>query len=218
MKHTYRLWAAAGLLLAAFLLLTLAVLTVDVQPIGPEGSSVGLATLNGAAHRLLGVIMTWYAVTDWLGLASLAVALGFALLGLCQLVHRRSLLRVDMSVLLLGGLYALLIAAYAFFELCIVNYRPILMDGVLEASYPSSHTMLTVGIMASAMVALRRLLPGRRALRRAADVSGGLVIGITVVGRLLSGVHWLTDIVAGVLLASALVLAYAALSGRFGAR
>lgn len=218
MQYTHRRLAAAGLLLAAFLLLTLVVLFIDVQPIGPEGSSVGLATLNGAAHRLFGVSMTWYAITDWLGLASLAVALGFAVLGLCQLVRRRSLLRVDTSVLLLGGLYMLLIAAYAFFELCIVNYRPILMDGVLEASYPSSHTMLTVGIMASAPIALRVLLTGRRAAHRAADTLGTLVIGFTVVGRLLSGVHWLTDILGGVLLASALVLAYAALAGRRRAR
>ena len=218
MQYTHRRLLAAGLLLAAFLLLTLAVLTVDVQPIGPDGSRVGLSTLNGAAHRLFGVSMTWYAVTDWLGLASLAVALGFALLGLCQLVHRRSLLRVDMSVLLLGGLYMLLIAAYALFELCIVNYRPILMDGALEASYPSSHTMLTVGIMASTPIALRALLPGRRMVHRAADTLGTLVIGVTVVGRLLSGVHWLTDIVGGVLLASSLTAAYAALVGHFGDR
>ena len=218
MQHTKHHLLAAGLLLAAFLLLTLAVLSVDVQPIGPQGSGVGLAAVNGAAHRLLGVSMAWYVVTDWLGLVPLATGLGFAVLGLCQLVRRRSLFRVDAPVLLLGGLYTVLIVAYALFELFVVSRRPVLIDGVLEASFPSSHTMLTVGVMGSARLALRALLPRRRAVHIMADAVCLSVACVTVVGRLLSGVHWLTDILGGVLLASALTQTYAALVCRFGAQ
>ena len=90
MRNTKRgRWGLAAALLALFALWTLAVSRVDVQSIGPQGSAVGFASLNAAVHRLTGVHMALYTLTDWLGLAPLCVALGFALLGLAQLVGRR---------------------------------------------------------------------------------------------------------------------------------
>lgn len=55
---------------AAFAVWTAAVKCVDVQAIGPNGSSVGLAAINAAIHELTGVHMALYTVTDWLGLIS----------------------------------------------------------------------------------------------------------------------------------------------------
>ena len=89
-------------LIVAFVLWTVFVRLVDVQPIGPEGSSVGFATLNGFVHELTGVNWVLYTITDWLGLVPIAVALGFAILGLAQLIGRKSLWNVDHSILALG--------------------------------------------------------------------------------------------------------------------
>ncbi len=196
-----------ALLLAAFALWTAAVRLVDVQAIGPEGTAVGFATVNGWAHRLLGMHMSLYVLTDWLGLVPVGVAAGFALLGLCQWVKRRSLRKVDFSILALGGFYLAVLGEYVLFEYAAVNYRPVLIDGVLEASYPSSTTLLALCVMSTAALQLRLRMKNPvlgRLMPRLLNVFALLMVA----ARLVSGVHWLTDIVGGVLLSAGLVLTY----------
>lgn len=208
-KNLY--WGLA--LLGAFALWTAAVCLIDVRPIGSNGSSVGFAALNGAVHAAVGVRWPLYTLTDWLGLVPVAFALGFAVLGLVQLISRRSLRRVDGSILVLGAFYIAVMAAYLLFEKFAVNYRPVLIDGFLEASYPSSTTLLTLCVMPTAMLQLsRRLRSGR--LRSLVLAVLAAFTAFMVVGRLLSGVHWLTDIVGGVLLSAAIVCLYAAAADR----
>ena len=203
-----KLWLLPAALWAAFVLFTLLLTCVDVQPIGPQGSAVGFATVNGWAFQLLGVHLLWYHLTDWLGVAAIAIAFGFAVAGLYQWVKRKSIRKVDRYILALGGFYLLVIACYLFFEKVVINCRPILMDGNLEASYPSSHTMIVVSIMATAAMAFRALCPRRRGWCLAADIFAAVVIAVTVMGRLIAGVHWLTDIVGGLLLSAARVVSY----------
>ena len=198
-------------LLAAFLLWTAAVLLIDLQPIGPNGSVVGFAALNSFVHRLTGVHMALYTLTDWLSIIPPLFLAGFALLGLAQWVKRKSLLKVDRSILVLGGFYLVVLAAYAFFEVFAVNYRPVLIEGVPEVSYPSSTTMLVMCVMPTALLQLRaRMKAGaaRKWICAAITVFTIFMVG----GRLISGVHWFTDIVGGALLSAGLVTMYYALS------
>ena len=197
----------AGLFLL-FIVFTLMVLVVDVQPIGPEESKVGFATINQFVFGCLGVNILWYEITDWLGLLAVLFALFFAVLGLVQLVKRKNLWKVDYEIILLGMFYILVAVIYLFFEIAIVNYRPVMMDNSLEASYPSSHAMIVICIMATAMIEFRKLFADKKALRTVLYAVSTAIILITVIGRLLSGVHWFTDIIAGVLLSSALVMLY----------
>lgn len=197
-----------GILFLLFAMLTAAVLRIDVKSIGPEGSSVGLATVNGFFFERIGVNLRWYEITDWLGVAAIGTALGFAALGLVQLVKRRSLWKVDRQILLLGAFYVLVAAVYVFFEIVVVNFRPVMLSGKPEASYPSSHAMIVICIMAAAMLEFRRLFGERKLLRGILDTLSVCVMAVTVVGRLISGVHWFTDIAAGVLLSAALVMLY----------
>ena len=196
-------------LLAAFLAWTVAVKNVDVRPIGPMESAVGFASLNEWAHRLTGVNWGWYALTDWLSLVPLAVMAGFGLLGLTQWIRRGKLARVDRDLLKLEGLYAALLGAFVFFEIFMVNCRPVLIDGVLEASYPSSTTMLVLCVMPTAMEQLRRRIRYTALGRRVLGLCG-VFTGFMVVGRVLSGVHWITDVIGGILLSGALVSFYTA--------
>ncbi|MBQ2953515.1 MAG: phosphatase PAP2 family protein [Clostridia bacterium] len=209
MKATIRNFSVAAALLAAFVLWTIAVCHVDVQPIGPEGSTVGLATLNGSFHRLTGVSMPLYALTDWLGLIPVGIALAFALLGLAQWIRRKHILRVDHSLLVLGGFYLLVIAAYLLFEGYVVNRRPVLIGGRLEASYPSSTTLMTLCVIPTAMMQLHERLR-QTALRRWLCLLLAAFAAFMVIGRVLSGVHWLSDIIGGALLSAGLVMLYRA--------
>ena len=197
-------------LLAAFALWTLAVKTVDVQSIGPGGSVVGFATVNGWFHSLTGVHMTLYTITDWLGLVPVAFGFGFAILGLVQWIRRRSICLVDRSILVLGIFYIVTLAVYLLFEEWVINYRPVLIQGFLEASYPSSTTLLVLCVMPTARLQLRCRVQNL-ILRRIVCVAITGFIVFMVVGRLLSGVHWLTDILGGILLASGLVMLYDAM-------
>lgn len=190
-----------------FVLWTIAISHVDVQAIGPIGSSVGLATLNGLFHSFTGVHMLIYTITDWLGLVPLCVVLGFALLGLIQLIKRKSLLKVDISILVLGGFYILVMTAYVLFEIFIINYRPILIEEYLEASYPSSTTMLVMCVMSTAMMQLNQRIKNKR-LRKGINCIIIAFIIFMVIGRLISGVHWFTDIIGGIILSIGLVSLY----------
>lgn len=194
-------------LLILFILYTVLITFIDVRQIGPQGSSVGFATINEWFHTFLGVNMQLYNITDWLSLVALFIAFGFAVLGLVQLIKRKSLLRVDSSILVLGGFYLLVISAYLFFEFNVINYRPVLINGILEASYPSSTTMLVMCIMPTAMMQFDRLIQGKRA-KIVTNVLCGIFTVFMVVGRLLSGVHWFTDILGGIILSASFVMLY----------
>ena len=196
-------------LLVSFALWTALVSLADVQAIGPEGSVVGFGTLNGLVHKLTGVNWLLYTVTDWLGLVPIAVALGFAVLGLAQLISRKSLWRVDRSILALGAFYVVVVVAYLFFEAVVINYRPVLIDGRLEASYPSSTTLLVMCVMPTAAIQLNARIKNNL-LRRIATISIVAFTAFMVMGRLVSGVHWVTDIVGGALLSAGLVEGYRA--------
>ncbi len=196
-------------LLAVFALYTVSLTFVDKRPIGPGGSMVAYATLNGAAHRFFGVNMTWYSITDWAGVVAIAIAFGFAIVGLVQWIRRRHLLKVDSQILLLGVFYIVVFGVYVMFEYIVINHRPVLINGFLEASYPSSTTMLATCVLPTAMMQFRRLLHRRR-VKIAVNTACALFTALMVVGRLLSGVHWLTDIVGALLFSVAVILLYCA--------
>ena len=206
-KENKKKLCAGFCLLLAFALWTAAVCFVDVRPIGPRGSSVGFAGINEFFHSLTGVNMDLYVITDWLSLIPIGFMLGFGLLGLAQWITRKSIARVDFSILALGGFYVVVAASFVLFEVLTVNYRPVLIDGVLEASYPSSTTLLVLCVMPTAILQLRGRITNR-VLRYCVSAVLAAFAAFMIVGRLASGVHWLSDIIGGGLLSAGLVMLY----------
>lgn len=197
-------------LLTAFVLWTVAICFVDVRAIGPQGSSVGFAGINGFVHNLTGVHWGLYTITDWLGLVPLFVCMGFGILGLVQWIKRKSIRKVDYDIFVLGGFYIVTIAAYLFFESVVINYRPVHINGYLEASFPSSTTLLVMCVMPTAVMQFNSRIKNK-VLRNIVVVTVIAFIAFMVIGRLISGVHWFTDIVGGALLSAGLVLMYRAI-------
>ena len=207
MKRIRKSFIVSMCLLTAFVLWTVAICFVDVRAIGPQGSSVGFAGINGFVHNLTGVHWGLYTITDWLGLVPLFVCMGFGILGLVQWIKRKSICKVDHDILILGGFYMITIAAYLLFESVVINYRPVLIGGILEASYPSSTTMLVMCVMPTAVMQFNSRIRNKL-LRNIVAATLVAFIAFIAIGRLLSGVHWLTDIVGGALLSTGLVMMY----------
>lgn len=195
--------------LAMFAVWTVLILTVDVQPLGQNGTSIGFATFNCWFHHFTGVNMAIYTITDWMGLVPVVICLIFAGIGLVQLIKRRSLFRVDADIMIFGVYFVIVFLAYAIFEIIPINYRPILIEGRMEASYPSSTTLLVLSVMPALVEQIQRRLSGIR-VKQIITIAAIAFSVFMVTGRLISGVHWFTDIVGGVLLSAGLFNTYKA--------
>jgi undecaprenyl-diphosphatase len=210
-KETFKKLIIPILSLALFILLTILLQFVDVKPIGPNNSTVGFAFVNGFVHNFTGTNMLLYIITDWLGLVPIAFAFGFAVLGLVQLIKRESLKNVDYNLFVLGGFYIVVMAVYVLFEIIPINYRPVLINGFLEVSYPSSTTMLTMCIMPTSLMQLNSRIKNKT-FKRIVEILVIMFTAFMVLARLVSGVHWLTDIIAGALISISLTTTYSFLT------
>ena len=218
-KKNANKFLAGGAVFAVLFLIWIAIIKlVDVSAIGPEGTEVGLAGINKAIHEALGVNMILYKITDILGYVALLVAGLFALFGLVQLIKRKSLAKVDGAIYALAGLYVVTIGLYVIFEKVIINYRPVIMpdEVALEASFPSSHTMLACVIFGSAIVMIGKYIDNDM-LRKLLIALAAVLLILVVAGRLVSGVHCFTDIVGGVLISGALVFTFIGIVGKIDA-
>lgn len=152
----------------------------------------------------------WYKITKYSGYALFLPVAFFVLLGFVQLIKRKSFKKVDRELKLLALFYLAVAAIYLLFEkFLIINYRPIMLNGQLESSYPSSHTLFAITLCGSAMLLTKSFLKLKHATL--VNVVLSVLMLVTVVGRLLSGVHWATDIMGGILIGFTLVFALAAL-------
>lgn len=208
----------AGVCLALFAVLTASALFIDVAPIGPQGSSVGLSSINGAVFATLGSNDLADKTSDLLLVLSVLVCGAFAALGLTQLARTRSLSGVDPALIRLALAYLTLAVLYVGFEFVTLNYAPVLDEGQLKSSFPSSHTLATVAVFAMSPITLRALGANPQttnpklcnpATPSIAGAMSAVFILAAVVLRVLSGQHWLTDVIAGVLLALCVTALYA---------
>ncbi len=193
----------------SFIVFTVLVCFVDVQPIAPDASSVGFARVNTAVHQFFGIHKLWYTLTQVLGLAAIAVAFAFALLGFVQLIQRKSLLKVDRTLLVLACVYVAVIVLYVLFEKLAINVRPIISDEGIEPSYPSTHTMLILTIFGTARYQIKQYVKNKN-LCLLCDILCILIMVVAFAGRLVCGVHWFTDIIGGLLLSLTLICFYKA--------
>jgi len=204
MNKKKRKFLISTILILLAVVFTILVKVVDVKQVGVNGTRIGFATLNQFVFKTTGVNMIWYHITDWLGLVPIFMAMVYSLIGLVQLIKRKSFFKVDKEIIILGLFYVVVISIYIFFEKVIVNYRPILMNGFLEASYPSSHTLMTICFCGSSVIVNKKLFNNK--ITKLMNMLSLIIILITVIGRLISGVHWFTDIIGGIFISIALIM------------
>ncbi|MGN0431095.1 MAG: phosphatase PAP2 family protein [Lachnospiraceae bacterium] len=206
-KSGKKLLSVGMIMMVVFAIWTALIQRVDVQPVGQNGTNIGFASLNCWFHKLTGVHMAIYTVTDWLGLVPLFICMLFGGIGFVQLVKRRNLFKVDFDIIILGIYYVLVILGYMIFEMIPINYRPILIKGIMEASYPSSTTLLVLSVMPTLNFQVKRRMKNTM-IKNAINSFSVLFSLFMVIGRTISGVHWLTDIIGSVILSIGLYLIY----------
>lgn len=194
-------WITIGLLLLIVSVVFTIILTkVDVKAIGPENSAVGLSSINSKLSFDYNEKV--YKVSKYLGYVALVIPGVYALIGLIQLIKGKSLSKVDKRLFVLAVFYCVVLATYVLFEKVIINYRPVILDEGLEASYPSSHTLMSLCFTVSAILINKAMFKDKTKLINL----GLLVLGFAIVlGRYISGVHWFTDIVGSVLISITLL-------------
>ena len=205
-KKRFFLYSSIAFIIS-FIAWTIIVCCVDKAAIGPKNSSVGLSSINGFFHNLIGKNMALYTITDWLGLVPFALIFVFGTIGLIQWIKRKSFLKVDYNILILGGFYIIVLGIYVLFEFVVINHRPVLIEGILEASYPSSTTMLVMCVMPTAIMALNSLIKNKN-IKLLVTISFSAFTAFMVIGRIIAGVHWISDIIGGLLISTGLVLLY----------
>ena len=205
-KEIKKLCIGVGLIVL-FVLWTIALRFLDVRQIGPRGSRVGFSAINQYIHNMTGVNMQLYSITDWLGIVPICFIIGFGVLGLYEWIKKKKLSKVDYNILVLGGFYIIVMAIYIFFEIFVVNYRPILINDNIEASYPSSTTMLVMCVMPTAIMQFNSRIKNN-GFKKCVNILISTFIAFMVIGRLISGVHWFSDIIGGAILSCGLVMMY----------
>lgn len=185
---------------------TMLVKNIDLKPIGPNESIVGFADINKLFANLIGTNMIIYKITEYIGLIPFIIALMYVFAGLRQLVQRRSLLKVDKELYILGLFYLLVLGIYIFFEKNIINYRPVLIDDVLEASYPSSHTLMSICICMSSVIINKKIFHNK--IANVENIISIITMILIVFGRAISGVHWFTDILGGIIISTTLLVIF----------
>lgn len=208
-KNGKRLLFLGIVFVATFIIWTVLIQVVDVQPVGPNGTDIGFATFNCWFHKLTGVHMTIYIITDWLGLVPLFVCMIFGVMGFLQMIKRRCLFKVDYDIIFLGIYYVIVVLGYLVFEMIPINYRPILIAGILEASYPSSTTLLVLSVTPTLIFQVNRRLENAT-IKKIIGILTIIFTAFMVMGRLVSGVHWFTDIVGSIVLSAGIFSIYKA--------
>lgn len=207
MNKRKKLFLTTGILLLIAIIYTLLVKYYDVATIGPKNSAVGFSGINGLVHHALPYNEFWYKVTKYLGIIPFLYCAFYGIQGIAQIIKYKSIKKVDKRLIYLGAFYIVMLVLYVLCDKIVVNYRPILEDGVLESSFPSSHTLLACCVCASSLLIAKYYIKKQNILRLFNYGTIVLMI-ILVVGRLLSGVHWLTDIIGGIIYSAVLVYLY----------
>jgi undecaprenyl-diphosphatase len=204
MKKINKNFIIGGCLFFVFIVFTILVKFVDVQAIGPIGSKVGLAGLN-ELYLVKTSSTLWDNISDIIMAISLLVACLFVVIGIAQWVHRKKFKEIDRNIFIMAGLYIAIIVVYVFFEVVVVNNRPILEKGELVASFPSSHVLISVSILFSALIQAHKYYISSNKLMFFVDIAISILTVTLVISRILSGVHWITDIIGSLLISGALV-------------
>lgn len=144
-------------------------------------------------------IMNWDKATDIMVYSALATVGIFAVMGVCQWITRKSIKKVDKTLLfLLIPLVLLVITYFLFDHVFIWNVRP---DGSGEPSFPSTHTMIAATVFFCTAIALPKYIK-QKSLLVFLDLVMLAFVVLVPVGRVIANKHWISDCIGGIIFAA----------------
>jgi len=206
MKDSKKYLISSIILVTIAIVFTMLVKCIDVGAIGPEGSKVGFQAINDFVRNMFPFNETMYKITKYAGFIPLLLAVYYAVVAFMQLIKNKSLKKVDKKLITLGIFYVVVLIVYVFFEKVVINYRPFIIDVKegLEASYPSSHTVLAICFCASSLMVSKDFIKNKM-IKKIVNIITWLLMIFIVVGRVIAGCHWITDIFGGIIISLALL-------------
>lgn len=182
---------------------------INVDKVGPNKVEVGYSSINEKVFNKLGKNDKYDKISDYLLYEAMATVGIFGVIGLYQLIRRKSLLKIDGDIWMLAWYYVLVVAVYVGFDKLSINLRPILTEKGAEPSFPSSHTLITFCFLGVTMIQASDRVR-KKALRWFINiVCIGSMLAMPIL-RLLAGMHWFSDVVGGIIIGHVFVLAYKA--------
>ncbi|MBR0431578.1 phosphatase PAP2 family protein [Candidatus Saccharibacteria bacterium] len=208
MEKSYKKYfILAGVFAVISIIFTVLVTLIDVKLVGAGHTAVGFSAINDVIFRWLGTSTFWDKFSDYCLLFSIFIMLCFAAFGLFQWIKRKNLKKVDIDIFLLGGTYMLLFALYFIFDHIVINYRPVLEEGQLINSFPSSHIMCIIGVIATTIFELPRYIKSKTA-RVILTILLIIFMGVSAFARVASGMHWFTDVLAAIFFGLTIAFAF----------
>lgn len=211
-KQGKKWFLAALILTAVFVVLTITVKYVDQKNIGSQ--VIGWATINLWWRDIIGVRNFWQIASHIFAAITLIILVMFLVWQAIALLRRKSFRTMPRHWWFFDLTLIALALCYIVFQIMVINFRPLLIDGVAELSYPSSHVLLLATLWPVFILTLSREVKSRPWLR-VASVIGIIVMTVGIIARLLSGYHWFTDIIGGIMLGAVLTCWYQALTVRY---
>ena len=203
------------ILFALFFAYTCACLMVDVAQFAPQSvngdaiestqtTDIGFQKLNLSVHNALGFRQVFYRLSEYIGYLALLAGACIGLIWLLRLIKTKKLLGVDAGLNAAIAAMALMVVFYVLFEALKLNFRPVILDDGLEASYPSSHTLLGCVVFGCAAMVSADIFKDK-GLARSVSALCYIIAAVLTLFRALSGVHWISDIIGGVILSAAIL-------------
>ncbi|MBQ0071593.1 MAG: phosphatase PAP2 family protein [Spirochaetales bacterium] len=203
MKKTIR---QAACTLAAFLFLLLLLCFVDRGHIGAMGTEVGLSSINGFFFKTFGRSDLFDKLSDVVFLLTFLYPAFFGVMGIVELIQKKDLKKVHKSLLAFIPVFVLLVVLYLLFTKVSPNYRPVLTEEGLEESFPSSHVMVSIMFSLTGLTMFRDFhFKLNSAISKTVETAAFVLPCLVAVFRLLSGMHWFTDVLGGIFLGAFLV-------------
>ena len=207
MLKKYGYFIASAVLLLIFIVFTILVKTVDVQYYF-NNTYVGFYSINSKFGEFVtnfGKYESMSKMSDIILYLSFAYILVLFIFALIELIKNKSFKKLNMNYYLVLGGYVLTVIFYFVFEVVKVNYSPISPIDNLKPSYPSSHVLLgCMFYLLNTFTAMKLLKPEKEWIKPLVFAATGVICLLLIFTRALSSKHWLTDIIASIILVSSL--------------
>ena len=175
MKNSKKYIISAIVLVVLAMIFTVIVKVFDKGAIGPNNTVVGLQAINDYFKNIFPFNETLYKITKYAGFIPLLFAVYYAFIGLMQLIKRKSLKKIDKRIHLIGGFYVVVLILYVLFDKVALNYRPVIIEGELEPSYPSTHVLLAMCFCLSGVM-ISRFYIKNKVLRNIINVASWIMM------------------------------------------